>query len=283
VIGSSSTVPKRQLGLALRKYRESVGMDRDEPARVLECSPSKIGRIEAGDVGVKASELRELLALYGVSGSEREDLLALGAQSRQRRKRTSYGPAIPDWFRKYVNLEEGATQVKSCDTELIPGLFQTEDYARALIEASPLPPPGDADKLVEARMARQKRIMGDDATPVWAVVSEGALMREIGGEVVMRQQLRHLRELAHRSNVTIQISAFRQGAHAATGFSFILLKLPNNDGLDVVYLEDLTSARYIDNDPTEQQHYAIIWNHLTRSAMTPAKSLRMLATLVREP
>jgi hypothetical protein len=280
--GVSSTVPKRQLGMALRKRREKLGMERDVPAGVLDCSSSKIGRIEAGDVGVRASELRDLLNLYEVAGQERKDLETLGKQTRQRRKRTSYGTAIPDWFRKYVNLEEGATEIKSYDTELVPGLLQTEEYARALTLASPLPPPDDVDRLVQARMARQERITGDDPADMWVVLSEGALRRQIGGPDVLRRQLEHLRALAKKPNITIQISPFTEGAHAATGFSFALLQLPNSDGLDVVYLEDLTSAHYIDNDPAEQQRYAVIWSYLTRSVLPPKESARLLVTLMGE-
>jgi hypothetical protein len=270
--------------MALRERREALGLDRDVPAELLECSESKIGRIETGDVSVKASELRELLTLYKVTGQERTDLERLGAQARARRKRTTYGTAIPDWFRKYVNLEEGASEIRSYSTELVPGLFQIEDYARALTVASPLPPPGDVDRLVTARMARQERITGANPVHVWAVLSEAVLRREVGGPDVLHRQLEHLSELADQPNITIQISPFDQGAHAATGFSFTLLKLPNADGLDIVYLEDLTSARYVDNnDPEEQQRYGLVWNHLTRSALPPEVSTEMLTTLMGEP
>ena len=276
---TSATVSKRQLGAALRRLREGLGMDRDVPAGLLECSPSKLTKIEAGDVGVKASELRDLLALYRVSGRARDDLLTLGTQSRQRRRRTSYGGAIPDWFRKYVNLEEVATEFRSYSTELIPGLLQTEDYARALTQASPLPPPGDVDRLVEARMARQVRLTGQDPVTVHALLSEGALHTQVGRGPVMRAQLGRLLELAKLSTVTIQVCLFEMGAHAATGFPFVLLRLPNSDGLDVVYLEDHTSARYIDNDPQEQQKYGVVWSFLTKHALTPAASVRLIDTI----
>lgn len=272
-------MPKRQLGMALRRHREALGIDREEPARLLDCTTSKIGRIEAGVVGMKATELRELLNLYRVTGAEREDLERLGAQTRQRRKPTTYGTALPDWFRRYVSLEEGATEIREYTTEVVPGLFQTEAYARALTESSPLPAPDDIDRLVAARMARQDRLTGDDAVRVHAVLAEGVLFTEVGGTEVMRGQLDRLRELASEPNITIQVCRFKNGAHAATGFPFILLRLPNADGLDVVYLEDQTSARYIDNEPEEQQKYGLIWSYVTRSALTPAATRKYLATL----
>jgi hypothetical protein len=125
-------------------------------------------------------------------------------------------------------------------------------------------------------MARPDRLSSDDGVRVHAVLAEGALLTEVGGPEVMRVQLKRLRELADMPNITIQVCRFKGGAHAATGFPFILLRLPNSDGLDVVYLEDQTSARYIDNDPEEQQKYGLIWSYLTRAALTPAKTRKYL-------
>jgi transcriptional regulator with XRE-family HTH domain len=278
---TGTAVPKRQLGMALRRCREAQSLDRDAAAGALECSESKISRIEAGVVGMKATELRELLDLYQVTGKEREDLEQLRVQTSKRRKPTTYGTAVPDWFRRYVSLEEGATEIRTYSVEPIEGLLQTEDYARAVIEASTLPAPGDGERLVAARMARQDRLAGDDPIQVHAVLTEGALRTEIGGPDVMRDQVKHVRKLADLPNVTIQVCPFKSGAHAATGFPFILLRLPNSDGLDVVYLEDQTSARYYDNDPVEQQRYGVIWSHLIRSALTPAESKRFLTALAR--
>jgi transcriptional regulator with XRE-family HTH domain len=279
----SATVPKRQLGMRLRQLREQLGLEREEAAKALDCSPSKIGRIETGDVGVKSAELRVLLDLYHVTDDEeRDDLARLAGQSRGRRKRTDYAKAIPDWFRKYINLEEGATQVKKYDTELITGLLQTEAYARAITRANPLHDPHDVDRLVRARLARQKYVF-DEHIELSVVMNEGVLHRAVGGPEVMREQLEHLVEMGRRDHVTIQVIPFERGAHAATGFAFSLLRLPNDDGLDVVYLEDLTSARYVDNDPEEQQRYGIIWSHLIRSASTPQATADFLTTLLRKP
>jgi uncharacterized protein DUF5753/helix-turn-helix protein len=276
-----TAVPKRQLGMALRRHREAQSLDRDAAAGALACSESKISRIEAGVVGMKATELRELLDLYQVTGKEREDLEQLRVQTSKRRKPTTYGTAVPDWFRRYVSLEEGATEIRIYAVEPIDGLLQTEDYARAVIEASTLPPPGDVDRLVAARMARQEALAAENPIQAHVVLAEGSLRAEIGGPDVMREQIRHLRKLADLPNVTLQIVPFRSGAHAATGFPFTLMRLPNSDGLDVVYLEDQTSARYYDNDPVEQQKYGVIWSHLTRSALTPAESKRFLTAMTR--
>jgi transcriptional regulator with XRE-family HTH domain len=280
--GTSPTVPKRQLGTALRRYREARELSRDVPAGVLECSPAKIGRIETGDVGVVAAELRALLDLYEITGEERSDLERLAQQSRQRRRSTPYSRAVPDWFRKYVNLEEVAEAMRNYDNELILGLCQTEDYARALISANTKTQPGDVDRAVQARLARQERLAGPDAIQLHVVMAEAAVRIQIGGPKVMRAQLERLRELTALPNITIQIIPFSVGAHAATGFPFSLLRLPKSEGLDVVYLEDLTSARYVDNDPVEQERYGVIWSHLIKAALTPDRSARLLATLRKE-
>lgn len=277
---TGGVVAKRQLGQALRALRERARLDRAAAARVLDCSVGKIGKIELGEVGVRATELRVLLDLYEVSDPDRTDLELLGQQSRQRRRRTSYGPAVPDWFRRFASLEEVAAEIKSYQADVIPGVMQIEDYARALTMASPLRPPGDVDRLVAARLARQERLTGDDPVRMSVILGEAAVRNEIGGPDVLQRQLAHLRVLAERPNITIQVAPFSGGAHAASGFSFVLLKLAS-DSLDVVYLEDLTSARYIDNDAVEQQRYGIVWNALRLSAMTPDESTRLLDTLVK--
>lgn len=280
---TSSSVAKRQLGMVLRARREELGLERTDAATALQCSPSKISRIESGHVSVSPLELSALLDLLQVTGQRREDLERIGAQARARRKKTTYGPALPDWFRRYVSLEEGATELRSYEIELVPGLAQTEEYAREVTLASPLPAPGDVESLVQARMARQALLTtGDEPIKAWWVLSESVLRRVVGGREAHRAQLARLRALADLPNVTIQVSKFTQGAHAATGFQFTLLKLPNSD-LDVVYLEDATTARYIDNDLAEQQRYGLLWSHLTRSALSTEATKDLLDTLVQEP
>jgi transcriptional regulator with XRE-family HTH domain len=279
---TGGVVAKRQLGQALRQLRDDKGMDRSEPARVLDCSESKIGKIEQGEVGVRQTEMAALLDLYDVKGQHRADLERLGQQSRQRRSRTPYGPAIPDWFRKYTSLEDAAVEVKSYDENVMPGIFQLPEYARALIMASPLRPSGDVDKLVDARMARKSRLTGDAPVKITAVIGEAALHNQVGGPDVLHHQLVHLRKLMDYPNITVRITPFVSGAHAATGFGFVLLTL--SDGtLDVVYLEDLTGARYIDGDPAEQQRYGIVWNALRLAALSPEASRTLLDTLIDVP
>lgn len=271
-------MPKRQLGVALRKLREARGLDRRAAAGVLECSLPKISRIESGEVGVKASELRSLLDLYGVEGQERADLERLGQQTRQR------GPQrpgmIPDWFRKYVNLEEAAIAVRTYREALVPGPLQTAEYARHVFLASPLPEPEDIPRLVETRMARMARLTGERPLQVHAVLSEAVLLAQVGGPDVMREQIEHLRTLAGLDHIVIQVMPLSAGAHAASGFPFSLLRLPNSAAQDIVYLEDLTGARYIESDPEEQSRYEIVWHYLARTALPAAETIARLDNLV---
>ncbi|MFD8494224.1 helix-turn-helix domain-containing protein [Amycolatopsis sp. NPDC059657] len=280
---TSPTVHKRQLGLALTELRERAGKVREEAAAALECSLSKISRIEHGDVGVRPAEMRDLLDLYEVAAADRVEVEELARLARQRRPRTTYGSAIPDWFRKFVNLEEVASEVRTYDSELITGLLQIDDYTRALVEATPLHRPEDLDRILAARRARQKRIAGDAPLRVWAVMSEGAIRRVVGGPDVMARQLAHLTALAKQPHITIQVVPFSAGAHPSTGFNFSLLRFPDDDGADIAYLENLTGASYLDRDrPQELKTYEITFNALSAAALSPADSLSLVDTVRRE-
>lgn len=221
---ANPSVSKRQLGRALMSLREAAGKTREQVSAVIECSESKIGRIERGHVGVRAAELRDFLTLYGVADDQRRELEALARETRKRRPRTTFGKAIPEWFRRYVDLEETAAEIRTYDGELVTGLLQTEDYARAITEASPLHIPTEIGRIVQARAARQDRLTDDDAPRVWAIMSEGVLRLQVGGRDTMRQQLKHILDLAALPNLTVQVTPFSSGAHAATGFGFTLLR-----------------------------------------------------------
>lgn len=280
---ANPTVPKRQLGRALQALREAAGKTREDAAEALDCSPSKISRIENGHVGVRASELNDLMDLFLVAGQHRDELEALARETRRRRPRTTYGKAIPDWFRRYVNLEEAASEIRTYNGELVHGLLQTEDYARAVTAPSPLHVPTDLDRLVRARAARQSRLLGEDPPQLWTIVSEAVLRLEVGGPKVMRGQLERILAMAELPHVTVQVTPFGNGAHAATGFGFTLLRFADDVGVDVVYLEDLTSASYLDKpDDLQRQQYALVWQHLSASALSPTDSLELVDTVRRD-
>ncbi|HEU5469985.1 MAG TPA: helix-turn-helix transcriptional regulator [Actinophytocola sp.] len=280
---ANPTVPKRQLGRALRELREAAVKSREDVAKALECSASKISRIENGHVGVRSTEFAALLDLYDVPLDQRKDLSALARETRKRRPRTTYGRSIPDWFRRFVSLEESASEIRTYNGELVPGLLQTEDYTRAVTEANPLHAPTDIERLVRARAARQARLVGDNPPRLWVVMSEGPLRLQVGGRDVMASQLEHIVEMAKLDHVTVQVAPFAAGAHASTGLNFTLLQFPDDIGVDVVYLEDLTSASYLDKrDDPQRQSYVLVWQHLTASALSPRDTIRLVNTVRRE-
>lgn len=274
------TAYKLQLGATLEALRVAAGLEQKDAAARLECSLSKIVKIEHGDVGVRPAELRDLLNLYRVAAEDRPDIEELGRAAQKRRPRTPYGSVIPDRFRKFFHLEETAVELQTYDAELVHGLAQTEAYARAVTAANPLHRPGDVDRLVQARIARQQRLTSPDAPRLWLVLNEGALRRVVGGREVMRAQLKHLVALSKRRNVTIQVVPFSAGAHAATGFPFTVL-VRGAAGPSIVYLENVTDASFVD-DPGRVADYELVFRQTLTSAMTSEASADMLATLATE-
>ena len=258
-------------------------MTREQVAGVLECSPSKISWIENGHVGIRFAEFKALMDLFAVPVEQRPELEALARETRKRRPRTTYGRSIPEWFRRFVSLEESASEIRTYSGELVTGLLQTEEYARAITEANPLHAPNDVDRLVRARAARQERLLGADPPRLWVVMSEAVLRLQVGGRDAMVKQLEHIAEMAKLDHVTVQVTPFAAGAHASSGIEFILLQFADDVGVDVVYVEDLTSASYLDKpDDPQRQAYVLVWQHLTASALSPRESLRMVNTVRRE-
>lgn len=267
---SSPTVSRLQLGRELRRLREAAQVSRDEAASELECGVSKISKVETGKATVRAGEVKVLLDRYGVT--EREAVLRL---ARDARKRSAY--RVPDWAKTFVGLEAEAAEIRTYQAELVPGLLQTRDYARLVTRAAdPYRDPREIERLVDARVDRQQRLLSDDAPPLlWAIVSEAVIRRIVGDSEVMQGQLLALLSLAERSNVTIQVLPFDAGAHAAMGSSFVHLRLADPPDAEVVYLEDITSADYLDR-PAHVTTYYQVFGMLAQVAVSPEKSLLML-------
>ncbi|GAA3883762.1 helix-turn-helix transcriptional regulator [Saccharothrix violaceirubra] len=279
--GANPTVHKRQLGMALTALREKAGKSVDDVAALLECSSAKIRRVECGDVAVRASELKDVLDFFSATKTERRELEDLGREARKRAPHTPYGAVLPDFFRKFFSLEQIAAEILLYHAEIIPGQFQTPEYARALIEANPTHEPEEIDRLIQARQTRLSRITRDeDPQRQHVVLHEAAIRTMVGGPVVMKDQLLYLRKLASMSNVTIQVIPFSAGAHAATGLPFILLRFPDNVR-NAVYLESLTSANSLD-DPAHVAQYEMTFRHVVGAAFSPTKTSALLATVAGE-
>ncbi len=265
------------LGGQLRRLREAAGITRLAAGGAIRASEAKISRLELGRVGYKERDVADLLTLYGVSDTqERSGFLDLTRQASAPGWWHQYGDVVPNWFSTYVGLEQAASTILNYEVQFVPGLFQTEDYARAVISLGHvLANTAELDLRVRLRVARQARIMEPEAPTVWAVMDEAALRRLIGGREVMRAQVRHLIELCEQPNLTLQILPFNVGGHAAAGGPFSIMRFAVPDLPDIVYLEQLTSALYLDK-ASEVERYKVIMDRVSVESATPVESRKLL-------
>jgi transcriptional regulator with XRE-family HTH domain len=278
----SPTVRRRRLALELRRLREAAKLTCEEVADHLECSASKISRVETGRVSVSPRDVRDMLELYGVPGAQRESLVQLARDSRQKGWWHAYSDTMQPQMATYIGLESAASEIRIYEVSLIPGLLQTEDYARAVIRAGMVNSPAeDIERRVSLLMARQPAVVREDPPKVWAVLDEAALRRRVGGSGLMRLQLEHLLAQAALPNVAVQVIPFGGGAHPAMGRPFIILVFPERVDTDVVYLEDLTSALYLE-DVAEVDRYNVFFNHLRATALSFDDSAALITSVLKE-
>lgn len=281
-MAESPTVRRRHVGAELRRLREAAGRDRESAAELLGCSLSKITKIELGNVAVKRAELEKLLGYYRAPAELTESLLVIAAEAKKRGWWSRYGKAVPDWFRTFVGLESAACEMRVYEAELITGVLQTEAYTRAVIAAaSPELGPDRVERLVRVRAERQARLFGGDPQRLNLIMSEAAVRRMVGGPAVMREQLAFLVEAQRRPNISIQVLPFRSGAHAAIGFTFTMLRFPDESAPTLVYLEDMTSATYLD-EAADLDVYMLTFDRLQALAPGPAESVAIIERVVAE-
>jgi len=280
---SSPTVPRMLVGIQLHRFREAAGIGPDQAAYEIRASRSKISRMENGLVRFKERDVTDLLDLYGITDERtRAGLVSLTRQANAPGRWSKYGDIMADWFEAYLGLETSASVIRSFELQFVHGLFQTEDYARAVtLLGHTTAPAEEIERRVSLRLKRQDLLTGAKPPQVWSVLDEGALRRPVGGGAVMRAQLDRLIEAARLRHVTIQIVPFGQGGHAAAGGSFTVLRFKEPEVPDVVYLEQLTSALYLDKRD-DVDHYMEVMNHLSTEALTPAQSARFLIDMIRE-
>jgi transcriptional regulator with XRE-family HTH domain len=280
VPAASPTVRRRRLALELRRLREASGMTIEQVAKSLECSDSKISRIETARVRATPRDVRDLLALYGVTGTRQEGLIQLAREARHSGWwHQAYGD-LP--VRALVGLEDAAASISYYVQQLIPGLLQTEDYARAVLRAIRLDlGPDEVERRVGLRMARQSLLTRDEPPELWAVIDEAVLRRVVGGQEVMRQQLKRLAEAAARPNVTLQVLPFAAGEHAGMDGPFTILGFPDPADPDVVYLEHTTSDLYLE-DPEATARYVRLFDHLRAESLGPDDSAAFFARVAEE-
>ena len=277
------TVPRMLVGIQLHRFREAAGITPDQAAYEIRASRSKISRMENGLVRFKERDVTDLLTLYGVTDEKtRSGLVLLTRQANTPGWWSKYGDIMADWFEAYLGLETAASVIRSFELQFVHGLFQTEDYARAVTMLGHTSAPAqEIDRRVSLRLKRQDLLNGPTPPQVWSVLDEGALRRPVGGPAVMRAQLERLVEMSKLRHVTIQVVPFSRGGHAASGGSFTVLRFSEPEVPDVVYIEQLTSALYLDKRE-DVDHYLEVMNHLSTEALTPPQSAKFIAEIIRD-
>jgi transcriptional regulator with XRE-family HTH domain len=278
----SPTVRRRRLAFELRKLREAAKLTCEEVAERLECSASKISRVETGRVSVSPRDVRDMLEIYGIPEDQRESLVQLARDSRQKGWWHAYSDTIQPQFATYLGLESAASEIRIYEVSLIPEMLQTEEYARTVIGAGMVNSSyEDIERRVELLMARQPALTRTDPPKLWAVLDEAALRRRVGGAGLMRLQLEFLLEMASLPSVALQVIPFGGGAHPAMGRPFVILVFPERVDPDVVYLEDLTSALWVE-DVDEVDRYNVFFNHLRATALSFDDSSALIKSVLKE-
>ncbi len=277
------TVLRMALGSKLRRLRDARGVTREAAGYIIRGSSSKISRLELGRVGFKERDVADLLTLYGVTDEqEREDFLALVRQANAPAWWHKYGDVLPNWFETYLGLEQAASVIRTYEPALVPGLLQTEEYARAVIQLRHVQASAhDVERRVALRMARQGFLTQPGAPYLWVALDESALRRPLGDQAVQRAQLQHLIELAQRPNITLQVVPFHVGGPAVVGSPFTILRFSTPGVPDVVYLEHLASAVYLDKERDTVGYLALI-DSLCVEAQSPEASISFLRKIIDE-
>lgn len=283
----SPTVKRRRLAITLRGLRETKKLTVTDAARRVERDPTWLSRIENVESGIHTNDLRALLELYGVKEPELSAILDVGRHAKQRGWWQPYNSVLPDWFTNYVGLEAEASVVRTYECQVVPGLLQTEDYARATVRMAPTSATSaEIDKQVALRVSRQAILTGDDPPQYRAILDQAVLHREVGGRRVLREQLEHLVELAEQPHIQILVLPYEAGM----GFdgSFIILDFPPipepypQDTADdrMVYVDILTGAHYLEK-PHEIAAYTQAYEQLCTHALRPEQSIDLVRTIAK--
>jgi transcriptional regulator with XRE-family HTH domain len=280
---SGPTVGQVVLGRRLLDLRERAGLKREEAARILRVAPATVRRMETAEVALKIPYLQVLLKAYGVPDDEAEAFVHLAEEANKPGWWQRFHDILPGWFSMYVSLEGAASLIRSYDPHFVPGLLQTEEYARAVLTSGAVGQtrPEDIEKHVELRMRRQALLTRPDAPRFWAVVDETALRRPVGGPQVMRAQIDRLLEALELPTVTLQVAEFSSGPHPGTYGPFVLFRFPMPELPDMVYSEYLTGAVYLDAR-AEVATYLEVMDRMAAQAATARRTKEILRDLRKE-
>lgn len=280
---SAPTVGQVVLGRRLQDLRERAGLKREDAARVLHVAAATVRRMEIAEVAFKIPYVQLLLQTYGVHGREAETFLELAEESNKPGWWQRYHDILPDWFSMYVSLEGSASLIRSYEPHFVPGLLQTEEYARGVLESGAIGQtrPEDIERHVALRMQRQALLTREDAPRLWIVMDETALRRHVGSADVMRGQIDRLLTATKMPNVTIQIAQFASGPHPGTYGPFVLFRFPVPELPDMVYCEYLTGAVYLDSRVEVATHLEVM-DRMAAHAATAHRTKEILRDLRKE-
>ncbi|MFD0001646.1 helix-turn-helix domain-containing protein [Streptomyces sp. NPDC127178] len=273
------TLLKMLVGVQLAGFREDAGLSQDQAARAVGFSPAKLSRIEAGKGRRPPTEadVRLLLKEYGSEDYEASVLLQLLKRAGEPGWWQRYDKRLmPEWFDRLVGLQEAATAIRTFEIQYVPGLLQTEAYARAVVERGlPSAPGREVQRRVELRMRRRELVRRADPPQLWAIVDESVLLRMLGSREVMREQLEYLEEMARLPHVTLQIVPLDVTNASAPAIPVTYLRFGGVDLADIVYLEHIKSAAFLE-DQDETEEYRIALDRLGDEALNPRESLERL-------
>jgi transcriptional regulator with XRE-family HTH domain len=274
------TVRRRRLGVELRRLREQAGLTIDRVAKSLECSDSKISRIETGQVAATPRDVRDMVELYRASDEERDALIQIAREVRQKGWWHAYGdvPIVP----AYIDLEVTAASIRMYAALLVPGLLQTREYASAVLRAVHQElPPEQIERWIDLRMARQSILTRNGSLAIWVILDEAVLRRPVGGHRTMREQLRHLTEMATLPNLTLQVLPFIVGEHAGVDGAFTIFGFSKPANPDVIHLEHTTGDLYLES-AQEVEEYMLAFNRLRAVGLSQDESIALLGRLTVE-
>lgn len=275
---AARTVPQRRLARVLRRLREDAHLTIEQVAEKLDLSPSTVSRMETAQVGIRPNDLRPLLDIYGVEDEQRDELLQLARERRQQA-----------WWNRYkdlpnvalASLERGTSSILQYSALLIPGLLQTEAYARTILGGIPPESSPDIERRLEFRLKRQELLSDPQAPQFTVVLDEAILKRPIGGPAIMSDQLQCLIDATSRPNITLRVLPFAAGVHAGLDGEFTILQYRDPADPDVAYVETAAGQRY-DESGDVTRRYNLIFQLLQEAALKPEESFRALSDAIRD-